>query len=77
MHKGCIICQRFFETDNENARMCTMCREEFENNRIICRDYLLAHPGATLSELSHATKIPVRKIVYLIEDGSIEYVDPK
>lgn len=73
MHRLCINCKRFFETKDENARMCIRCHEEYMRNRIICREYLEQHRGASLAEVSRATRLPIRKVRQLIEDGFIEY----
>lgn len=75
MHKSCITCNRMFETTDEHARMCSACKEEYEHNRKICRDYLIEHKGTTLQALSRVTGLPVRKIMVLIEDGAIDFVE--
>jgi predicted amidophosphoribosyltransferase len=75
LNKICVSCRQLFKTEDEHVRMCSTCATEFESNRNVCREYLKFHKGASISELSRATDIPIRKIRILIKEGSIGYAD--
>lgn len=75
MRRICASCQRIYQTeDAHSANLCDSCQTEYEKGRSLCREYVIANPGATVAEVSRAVGLPSRTIRKLIEDGSIAYV---
>ncbi len=73
MNKICEDCHHLFETDDEKSTKCLECIRSYEQNRQICRNYLQDHQGASISEISRETKIPIKRIKHLIKEGAISY----
>lgn len=73
MRNICEDCHHMFDTDDENQKKCNACRMAYEHSRELCRNYLAHHHGASISEISKETHIPVRLIKLLIKEGSISY----
>lgn len=73
MNKICVDCHHLFETDDEHAKRCPECFYIYENTRQICRNYLYDHHGASISEISRETKVPIKRIKHLIKDGALSY----
>lgn len=68
--KICEMCDRFYKTQDSNARFCEVCKEE----RLLCLEYLKTHPGASIVELTMATNIPIKKIRKMINDKLLKEV---
>ncbi|MGZ9585747.1 hypothetical protein [Paenibacillus marinisediminis] len=69
----CERCKKVFQITYSNY--CPDCvvfiRTELER----CSAYLRAHPDSTLVELSEATEVPVKKLIYYINEGKLYVYD--
>ena len=70
------ICKRCNSLYNTSFKFCPKCLEEIEEEFVIVRRYLFDHPNISIEELSEATDVDEKTILYLMKDGRLEYSHP-
>lgn len=71
----CKNCGKMFEKDGK--QYCAKCYDQHEKEYKLVLDYIEKNPDNTVLEITTETKVPLKTINRLIEDGSISYKDEK
>lgn len=71
----CAMCGKFFESDG-NPR-CKKCRDKYEKEYNIVREYIRTHAGASALEVNAFTGISINTILKFLDDGLISCTTKK
>lgn len=69
----CVVCGKEFET-SKFEMICSECGQTDQKVFNVIRDYLYAHPGANVNEVTKETGISASKILKYLKEGRIETV---
>ncbi|SDX28252.1 TIGR03826 family flagellar region protein [Paenibacillus sp. CF384] len=68
-------CPRCGKLYAKNFRdVCPNCIKEIDNEYTLCSEYLRKNKGATINELTDATKVSIKQITKFIREGRISLV---
>jgi flagellar operon protein (TIGR03826 family) len=70
---NCPKCGKVFARGMKDV--CPACVKEIDNEYLLCANFLRDNKGATLYELSEATKVSVKQITKFIREGRIYIYD--
>lgn len=72
--KNCARCGKVFNYV-AGAPLCSLCKEEDEKDYKRVKEYLYDHHGATITEVSIALDISVKKLKRFLREGRIEIIE--
>lgn len=67
----CVICNKLFDPSGDET-LCPECRKVDNNVFVVIRDYIYAHPGASVNEVTQATGVSVTVILRYLREGRLE-----
>lgn len=68
--KNCPRCGRLFAAQDRSV--CRKCQESEDDEYMVVRKYVRDNPGASVFEVSEATKVEEEKILQFLRDGRLQ-----